>query len=97
MTAPKPTPTEREVMKEYDAKPTDRRATVYKPGHAMIGEATPQTNPPLFTDDEILAEVKHLIRMNKRLGPHVLRTLAYTRLMTVLAERQETREPKRMA
>lgn len=84
------TPTERLIADEYDALPTDYRADVYVPGMARMGEATPQTNPALFTGAEITAEIKYLIRMNKRIGPHVLRTLAYQRLALVLQERNAT-------
>lgn len=56
----------------------------YRPGVARVGEPTPQTNPELFTDDEILAEIKHLIRMNKRYGSHPLRTVRYLALQRYL-------------
>jgi hypothetical protein len=85
------TSTEREIMREYGTAKTDKnRSQVYKPGIAMMWEATPQTNPYLFTDDEIRAEIKYLIRLDRRFGPHHLRTMAYTRLMKVLSERAET-------
>jgi hypothetical protein len=83
------TDTERIIAETYDASPDDYRAEVYWPGESRIGEATPQTNPALFSDAEILAEVKYLMRMNKRLGSHPLRTAAYMRLMRVLEERKD--------
>jgi len=60
----------------------------YIPGRARIGDPTPQTDPDLFTDAEIRAEIKYLIRTNKRLGSHPLRTLAYLKLERVLTERK---------
>lgn len=60
----------------------------YIPGQARVGEPTPQTDPDLFSDAEITAEVKHLIRMNKRYGSHPLRTIAYHKLLRILAERK---------
>jgi hypothetical protein len=60
----------------------------YRPGHARVGEATPQTDPDKFTDDEVVAEVKYLMRTNKRYGSHPLRTAAYMRLLKVLEERK---------
>jgi len=59
----------------------------YIPGKARVGEPTPQSDPDLFSDAEIRAEIKYLIRTNKRLGSHPLRTLAYLKLERVLAER----------
>lgn len=59
----------------------------YRPGHAMVGEATPQSHPELFTDAEIRAEIKYLLRLNKRYGTHILRVNAYLKLDQVLAER----------
>lgn len=62
----------------------------YRPGMARVGEATPQSDPDLFTDAEILAEIKYLLRLNKRYGTHLLRVVAYTRLMDYLANRRAT-------
>ena len=59
----------------------------YVPGNAKIGEATPQSDPDMFTDGEILAEAKYLLRMSNRLGSNVLRTLAYQKLLNILRER----------
>lgn len=59
----------------------------YQPGMARVGEATPQSHPDLFTDAEVLAEVKYLLRLNKRHGSNVLRTMAYAKLLGVLADR----------
>ena len=53
----------------------------------MVGEATPQSHPELFTDAEIRAEIKYLLRLNKRYGTHILRVNAYLKLDQVLAER----------
>jgi len=62
----------------------------YIPGRARVGEPTPQSDPDLFSDAEILAEVKYLIRTNKRFGSHPLRTIAYTRLLHILEQRKTT-------
>jgi hypothetical protein len=59
----------------------------YVPGTARIGEPTPQSHPELFTDAEIQSEVKYLIRMNKRLGSHPLRTMRYLALLRYLDTR----------
>jgi len=59
----------------------------YKPGTTRIGEATPQSDPDLFTDAEILAEVKYLLKLNKRYGTAPLRVIAYSKLLHVIAER----------
>jgi hypothetical protein len=62
----------------------------YVPGRALMSEDTPQTAPELFSDDEILGEIKYLIRMNARLGSNPLRTMAYLKLQKVLETRRET-------
>ncbi len=59
----------------------------YRPGTARIGEPTPQTHPELFTDVEIKAEIRYLLRLNKRYGTHILRVNAYLKLDDVLRER----------
>ncbi len=60
----------------------------YKPGTTRVGEPTPQSDPDLFTDAEILAEVKYLLRLNKKYGTHHLRVIAYSKLLHILAERK---------
>ena len=59
----------------------------YRPGHARIGEPTPQSDPDKFTDAEIRAEIRYLLRLNKRYGTHPLRVAAYARLDEVLRTR----------
>ena len=59
----------------------------YSPGRALIGEPTPQSDPDKFTDAEIRAEIRYLIRLNKRHGSHPLRTTAYLKLAAVLKAR----------
>ena len=59
----------------------------YTPGRAYVDGANPQSHPEMFTDAAIKAEIKYLLRLNKRYGTHVLRTVAYTKLLQVLAER----------
>lgn len=60
---------------------------MYVPGESRVGEATPQTDPGLFSKDELLSEVKYLLRMNKRYGPHPLRGQAIARLEAAIALR----------
>lgn len=64
------------------------RQATYRPGYARVGDATPQTHPDLFTDEEIRAEIRYLMALNKRHGTHVLRVKAYTALFAVLAKRK---------
>lgn len=64
----------------------------YKAGHALVGEATPQSHPQWFTDAEIRGEIKYLLRLNKKYGTHPLRVSAYAKLAVVLADRREARQ-----
>jgi hypothetical protein len=59
----------------------------YKPGRTLVGEPTPQSDPDLFTDDEIKAEIRYLLGLNRRYGTHVLRVEAYLKLDAVLIAR----------
>ena len=63
----------------------------YKPGRTRVGEPTPQSDPDLFSDDEIKAEIKYLLGLNKRYGTHPLRVGAYLKLDAVLVERKGSR------
>lgn len=67
----------------------------YVPGKSRIGEPTPQTHPHLFSEDEILAEIKHLTRLDKRHGMHILRAQARLALFAVLAERRANAEEEK--
>jgi hypothetical protein len=60
----------------------------YIPGSARFGDPTPQTDPDLFTTDEIRAEYRYLVSLDKRYGPHPLRALARVRLHSVLISRR---------
>lgn len=60
----------------------------YVPGMALFGEPTPQTDPHLFTDDEIRAEIRYLVRLDQRYGAHHLRALARVRLTNEIASRK---------
>lgn len=60
----------------------------YRPGHARVGEPTPQDSPELFTDAEIQAEIDYLTRLDRRYGAHVLREVARVDLRAVLAARR---------
>jgi hypothetical protein len=61
--------------------------SAYVPGHARIGEPTPQTDPDLFTVAELRAEIRYLARLDKRYGAHHLRALARVALAAELAKR----------
>lgn len=65
--------------------PTGRSS--YRPGHARFGEATPQSDPDLFSDEDIRAEVSYLLRLNAKHGSHHLRVQAYAKLLSILADR----------
>lgn len=60
----------------------------YVPGKSRMGEPTPQSDPELFSDAELLAEVKYLLGLNKRYGSHYLRTSAYAKLLGILTARK---------
>ena len=60
----------------------------YRPGHAWVGEATPQPDPDQFSDKEIKAEINYLLRLNRRYGTHHLRVRAYLDLQDVLKARK---------
>ena len=66
----------------------ERCEGTYKPGRSLVGEATPQSHPELFTDAEIKAEIKYLLGLNKRYGTHILRVRAYQALDDVLKARK---------
>lgn len=59
----------------------------YRPGASRIGEATPQTDPDLFSTEDIRAEIRYLITADRRYGAHHLRALARLRLATEIAGR----------
>lgn len=61
----------------------------YVPGKARYGEPTPQTDPALFGVDELRAEVKYLVRLDRKYGAHPLRALARVALMREIAQRGE--------
>jgi hypothetical protein len=61
----------------------------YVPGRARAGEPTPQTDPSLFSAEEIRAEILYLIGLDRRFGPHPLRAAARVRLFAALAGRLE--------
>jgi hypothetical protein len=60
----------------------------YKPGGRWPASwPTPQTDPDLFSDDQLKAEIRHLLRIDKRHGNHPLRAAARLRLYGVLNDR----------
>lgn len=64
----------------------DRHA--YRPGGTYVGGASPQSNPELFTDEDLTAEIRYLLALNAKHGAHILRIQAYTKLIHVLAARR---------
>lgn len=56
----------------------------YRPGYARVGEPTPQSDPDMFTVAEIKAEIRHLRKLNDRLGEHPLRTAAALKLAMIV-------------
>jgi hypothetical protein len=69
-----------------DATPTPARPR-YRPGHARVGEPTPQSHPDRFTDREVAAEFRYLARLNGKYGIHPLRVGAQNTLARVLDAR----------
>lgn len=66
----------------------DTRHAAYQPGKARVGEPTPQTDPDKFSDDEIMAEVKYLMKLNRQYGSNPIRTMKYMDLMQYLKKRK---------
>jgi hypothetical protein len=60
----------------------------YLPERALVGQATPQTHPELFSASDIQSEIKHLMRLNRQHGSNPIRTATYLRLVAYLAETQ---------
>lgn len=59
----------------------------YRPGHARIGEPTPQTDPDLFSSEDLRAEIRYLTTLDKRYGAHHLRAGARLRLAGEITRR----------
>jgi hypothetical protein len=59
----------------------------YTPGRTRMGEPTPQTNPDLFSPEDIRAEIRYLASLDKRYGTHHLRAMARLKLANALAGR----------
>lgn len=53
-----------------------------------LSDISPQSHPELFSDADIMKEVKMLIRMNTKYGSHPLRTIAYTKLEQFIRDRR---------
>ena len=66
----------------------DCGVAMYRPGLQMVGEMTPQSNPEMFSDSEIMAEIRHLLNLNKRYGTHILRCEAYLKLGAFIEARR---------
>jgi hypothetical protein len=67
------------------ATPTGR--SDYKPGMSRVGEPTPQSDPDMFSSEDLLAEAKYLLKMNEKYGSHELRTMAVTKLIRIITDR----------
>jgi hypothetical protein len=65
----------------------------YKPGCRWPANwPTPQTDPDLFTDDQLRAEIRHLAGIDKRHGAHHLRAMARLALTRELAQRSAAKQ-----
>lgn len=62
----------------------------YRPGYGRVGEPSPQSDPDAFSSEDVLAEVKYLLAANRRHGSNPLRTIAYSKLLRVLRDRNYT-------
>ena len=60
----------------------------------LLTDPDPQKTPELFTDADLLKEIKMLLRMNTRYGSHHLRTMAYIRLQTFINDRRTKGSPR---
>lgn len=69
--------------------PTGRSA--YVPGNARTHEATPQSDPDLFSTEDIRAEMAYLEKLDKRHGAHFLRAQARVELAIAIAKREAKR------
>jgi hypothetical protein len=64
----------------------------YKPGGRWPASwPTPQTDPDLFSDAQLVAEIRHLRGIDKRYGAHPLRAMARLKLYEVLNDRAASR------
>jgi predicted Zn-ribbon and HTH transcriptional regulator len=77
-------------MPRTAAGPAPTGRSDYKPGSARMGEPTPQTDPDSFSSEDILAEIKYLMRLNKQHGTNHLRTMKYLDLLQILKGRGYT-------
>lgn len=82
----------RHVLRWVDDEPGVKRhptgRSAYKPGHARVGEPTPQSDPDAFSVEDLRAEARYLLNANRRWGTNDLRTLAYLKLLRIAAERE---------
>jgi hypothetical protein len=61
----------------------------YKPGQARVGQRTPQSHPEEFSDEDLVAEAKYLLAMNRKLGENTLRSLATLKLINEVNRRHK--------
>ncbi len=59
----------------------------YRPGRVRVGDPSPQTDPDLFSTEDLRAEIRYLATLDKRYGPHTLRALARLRLAAEIGKR----------
>ena len=70
----------------------DQEYATYVPySRRTFSDVDPQRNPELFSDVDLMKEVRMLLRMNKKYGSHVLRTVAYTKLTQFIEDRKAGR------
>jgi hypothetical protein len=74
---------------ELSAPPAGRSS--YDPYRRLVGAPSPQNEPDQFSNEDIRAEVKYLMALDRRHGSHPLRTSACLRLLSVIDERQTGR------
>lgn len=61
----------------------------YVPGRALVGDHTPQTHPDEFSTEDLTAEIRYLMKLNKLHGSHPRRTMAYLKLAKIRAQRPD--------
>lgn len=63
---------------------------MYEPNARRSSSApTPQSHPELFTTEELTAEIKYLMALNRKHGSNEHRTMAYLKLAKIRASRPD--------
>ena len=61
--------------------------SAYKPGRGRVGDPSPQTDPDLFSTEDLRAEIRYLTTLDRRYGSHHLRAMARLRLAAEIGKR----------